>query len=289
MLNTDTKATNSKGSTRGGPKGRGRGRNVGAELGIDFEGYETEAGLPSGYLNTMAIIESSGNPNAANPNSSAGGLFQQIDANAAAYGVANRFDPVQSTEGAVRFAQDKTVTLARVLGREPTGGELYLAHQQGPGGATKLLSNPNALAVDLVGLDAVELNGGNANMTAQEFANIWINKYNKIASGGIGPAGAPVATLPATDRGVTPAATPSIRSDSASIDTASLQGASSSPVQALGGTVEALNAPEVQQIVEKAQSAPEEALKLAKEVLSKPIDPSIKALIEALVKIGERV
>jgi Transglycosylase SLT domain len=283
ILNTDKKATNSK-PTRGAvPRGRGRGRNVGAELGIDFAGYEAEAGLPSGYLNTMAIIESGGNPSAQNDNSTAGGLFQQIDSNAAAYGVTDRFDPVQSTEGAVAFAQDNTVALARVLGREPTGGELYLAHQQGPGGATKLLSNPSALAVDLVGADAVRLNGGTLDMTAQEFANIWINKYEKIASGGVGPAGAPVSSLPTKDRG-----TPSVRSSSASVDSASLQGASNSPVQALGGTVEAFQSPEVQQIVEKAQSAPDEALKLAKEVLAKPIDPMIKSLIEALVKIGER-
>ena len=46
--------------------------------------------------------------------------------------------------------------------------------------------------------------------------------------------------------------------------------------------------PEVQQIAEKATSAPEEAIAMAKEILAKPMDPSIKALIEALVRIGER-
>jgi hypothetical protein len=290
ILNTEPKAK-TKEPTRGGqpPRGRGRGRNVGAELGIDFEGYETEAGLPQGYLNTMAIIESGGDPSAQNDNSSAGGLFQQIDANAAAYGVSNRFDPVQSTEGAVRFAQDNTVALARVLGREPTGGELYLAHQQGPGGATKLLSNPDALAVDLVGLDAVKLNGGNANMTAQEFANIWINKYNKIASGGIGPAGAPVSTLPAGDRGTAPTAGPTLSLDSGAtgIPTGT-QGASTVSTEALRGNLISFESPEVQQIIEKTTSAPEEAIAMAKEMLTKPMDPSIKALIEALVRIGER-
>ena len=286
ILNTEPKSK-TKESTRGGqpPRGRGRGRNVGAELGIDFEGYETEAGLPQGYLNTMAIIESDGDPTAKNDNSSAGGLFQQIDANAAAYGVSNRFDPVQSTEGAVRFAQDNTVALARVLGREPTGGELYLAHQQGPAGATKLLSNPDALAVDLVGLDAVKLNGGNADMTAQEFANIWINKYNKIASGGVGPAGAPVDSLPKEDQGTTP----SIPLGSASPDAqrASGEAPTASTGLSTGGML-SFESPEVQQIVEKATSAPDEAIAMAKEILAKPMDPSIKALIEALVRIGER-
>lgn len=282
ILNTDP-APKGK-TTKGGqpPRGRGRGRNVGAELGIDFEGIETETGLPKGYLNTVALIESSGNPNAKNDNSSAGGLFQQIDSNAAAYGVENRFDPLQSTQGAVAFAMDNVAYLSQRIGREPTGGELYLAHQQGPAGAAKLLANPDMLAVDIVGADAVRLNGGSLDMTAQEFANIWINKYDKIATGGIGPAGAPVS--------VAEPKTPNLPLGSASPDASVMQTgtASNTPVEGLGGTVEALNSPEVQQIVEKAQTAPEEALAMAKEVLTKPIDPMVKALIEALVMIGEK-
>ena len=264
------------------PRGRGgRVRNVGAELGIDFTGIERETGLPSGFLNTMAIIESGGDPNAKNDNSSAGGLFQQIDSNAAAYGVTDRFDPMQSTEGAVAFAQDNTVYLAGKLGREPTGGELYLAHQQGPAGAARLLSNPDTLAVDIVGEKAVKLNGGTTDMTAQEFANIWINKYDRIAKGGIGPAGAPVS--------VTKKDTLSLPLGSASPDSQRASGDAPTASTALStGTSLTFDSPEVQQIVEKATSAPDEAIAMAKEVLTRPMDPGIKALIEALVKIGER-
>jgi hypothetical protein len=152
-------------------------------LGVDFTRVEQEYGLPSGYLSRTAWIESRGNPSAKNPKSSAGGLFQQIDSNAKAYGVTNRFDPTQSTIGAAKFAKDNTATLRRVLGRAPTGAELYLAHQQGPGGAAKLLSNPNALAVDLVGEKQVKLNGGGASMTGAQFASLWINKYNNVKPG----------------------------------------------------------------------------------------------------------
>ena len=229
----------------------------------------------------MAIIESGGDPSAKNDNSSAGGLFQQIDSNAAAYGVADRFDPMQSTEGAVAFAQDNTVYLAGKLGREPTGGELYLAHQQGPAGAARLLSNPDTLAVDIVGEEAVKLNGGTADMTAQEFANIWINKYDRIAKGGIGPAGAPVS--------VTKGDTLSLPLGSASPDSQRASGEAPTQSTALStGTSLTFDSPEVQQIVEKAASAPDEAIAMAKEVLTRPMDPGIKALIEALVKIGER-
>ena len=281
ILNTEPKAKASSGGQPPRGRGRGRQRNVGAELGIDFAGYETEAGLPSGYLNTMAIIESGGDPSAKNDNSSAGGLFQQIDSNAAAYGVADRFDPMQSTEGAVAFAQDNTVYLAGKLGREPTGGELYLAHQQGPAGAARLLSNPDTLAVDIVGEEAVKLNGGTADMTAQEFANIWINKYDRIAKGGIGPAGAPVS--------VTKGDTLRVPLGSASPDSQRASGEAPTQSTALStGTSLTFDSPEVQQIVEKAASAPDEAIAMAKEVLTRPMDPSIKALIEALVKIGER-
>jgi hypothetical protein len=152
--------------------------NIGASLGIDFTTLEAENGLPAGFLERTAFLESGGNPRAKNPDSSAGGLFQQIDDNARAYGVKDRFDPVQSTDGAVDFAVDNMRILTAALGREPTAAELYLAHQQGGEGARRLLVNPNAKAVDVVGADAVRLNRGDVNMTAGEFASLWLDKFN---------------------------------------------------------------------------------------------------------------
>lgn len=149
--------------------------------GVDFAAKERQYGLPAGYLRTTAKIESSLNPNAQNPNSSAGGLFQFINATAAQYGLTNRFDPVAATDAAARLARDNKNRLKPVLGRNPTGGELYLAHQQGGGGASKLLRNRNARAVDVVGSAAVRLNGGSDSMTAGQFADLWINKYARFA------------------------------------------------------------------------------------------------------------
>lgn len=144
-------------------------------------------GVDPNALLVIASIESGGNPNAKNPKSSAGGLFQFIDSTARAYGLQNKFDAAQSAEAAARLARDNSDALERVLGRKPTTGELYLAHQQGSGGATKLLSNPNARAVDVVGADAVRLNGGNADMTAGEFASLWMKKAGDthVPDGGI--------------------------------------------------------------------------------------------------------
>jgi hypothetical protein len=162
--------------------------NIGDALGLDFSTLEAENGLPQGFLERTAFIESKGNPNAKNPNSSAGGLFQQTDGNAKDYGVKDRFDPVQSTDGAVDFAVDNMRILTVALGREPTGAELYLAHQQGGSGARALLSNGNANVVDVLtpvykgnrerAAESVRLNGGNTDMTASEFASLWLDKFN---------------------------------------------------------------------------------------------------------------
>jgi hypothetical protein len=145
--------------------------------GIDFGAYEQKYGLPGGYLQRTGEIESNLNPNAKNPNSSASGLFQFIRSTAKQYGLTNPFDPVASTDAASRLARDNAAYLRARLGREPTGAELYLAHQQGAGGAWRLLRDKNARAADVVGSSAVRLNGGNSDMTAGEFANLWLSKY----------------------------------------------------------------------------------------------------------------
>jgi len=147
-----------------------------AALAPVFTSKEAQYGLPANYLAQTAKIESNFNPTAANPNSSARGLFQFVNGTAKDYGLENPMDPIASTDAAARLAADNKATLTRALGREPTAGELYLAHQQGGGGASRLLANPNARAIDIVGADAVRLNGGNANMTAGEFARRWTSK-----------------------------------------------------------------------------------------------------------------
>lgn len=144
-------------------------------------------GIDPNAMRAIAHIESRGNPRAQNPRSSAGGLYQFIDATARDYGLKNRFDPAQAADAGARLARDNAARLRGVLGREPAAGELYLAHQQGGGGASRLLRDPNARAVDIVGADAVRLNGGNANMTAGEFANIWMQKADGLV-GGAAPA-----------------------------------------------------------------------------------------------------
>lgn len=149
-------------------------------------------GLDPNFLTTEAQIESGMNPSARNP-SGASGLFQFIPSTAARYGV-NPQDPASSAEGAARLASDNSAALAQQLGRQPTSGELYLAHQQGAGGAAGLLSNPSAPAASIVGTKAVIQNGGTQGMSAADFAGMWLRKYDKASGQQV--QNVPVASIP---------------------------------------------------------------------------------------------
>lgn len=133
-----------------------------------------------GYYARLRQIESNNNPAAYNKNSGASGLYQIIPSTAKAYGVTNPFDVEQSEIFVRRFTAENASVLRKALGREPSAGELYLAHQQGAGGALKLLKNPNARAIDVVGGDEIRLNGGRSDMSAGEFANMWISRFEGV-------------------------------------------------------------------------------------------------------------
>lgn len=147
-------------------------------------------GIDPNIAHAIAMIESRGNPNARNSGSSAGGLFQQIDANAAQYGVRNRFDPQESTIGAINFWKD----IAKQTGDPNILNDvraLYFAHQQGPGGYRKFIQNRNAPAVQVFGEDKVRLNvpknlqanGRYRNMTAQQFYDYWTGRVQREYDG----------------------------------------------------------------------------------------------------------
>lgn len=183
---------------------RKRDRSISQEIGLAYynaltdeekqrvlfgdEYYDSEKPAGADYTSVVRSIESagSGDLEAQNPNSTAKGRYQWIDSTARKYGLLGKdFDyrgDAEKEEAAFKqFTEDNRVALNSALGRMPTDAELYLAHQQGAGGAAKLLSDPDAKAIDVVGGDAVLLNGGNEDMTAGEFANKWISKYEEKA------------------------------------------------------------------------------------------------------------
>lgn len=132
---------------------------------------------PKAFLR-MARIESGLNPNAFHPKSRAAGLFQFIPSTARLYNLREPFDARANAEAAAALWQDNHKGLSRALGTNPSAGELYLAHQQGLGGAIKLLSQPDRLAITMVGIKPVTMNGGHKAMTAREFARLWTKKFD---------------------------------------------------------------------------------------------------------------
>ncbi len=135
----------------------------------------------------IATIESRLDPRAQNPKSSAGGLFQFIDSTWKSYGNGkNKYDAYANADAGARFIRDNMNGLKQSLGRDPTPGEIYLAHQQGLGGAINILRDPNRLAAEVVGSKAVALNlpgdkrAMAGSITAGEFAKLWDAKINGV-------------------------------------------------------------------------------------------------------------
>ena len=127
----------------------------------------------------MAKIESRLDPYAYHPVSRASGLFQFVPATARQYKLDNVFDARANANAAAALWLDNRRALRRSLGRNPSPGEMYLAHQQGATGATKLLSQPERPATEVVGYSAVTRNGGSEDMTARTFASLWIDRFQQ--------------------------------------------------------------------------------------------------------------
>jgi hypothetical protein len=157
-------------------------------------GAASRSGVQPQYLTRLAMLESGGDPSATSKLSSAQGPFQFIKSTARQYGLDNPSDTGASADAAARLTLDNKAALTKALGREPTDGELYLAHQQGAGGASKLLANPDAPAVSIVGRDAVLNNGGTPDMTAGQFAQKWAGRFDRAPqTAPTSPAANPVA------------------------------------------------------------------------------------------------
>lgn len=133
-------------------------------------------GVDPAYLKRVALIESGGNA-AAVSSTGAKGPFQFVSGTAQRYGLADPFDWAASADAAARLSADNAGYLRAQLGRDPTPGELYLAHQQGAAGASALLFNPNRSAAEAVGTRAIAVNGGREGITAGEFARKWTDRF----------------------------------------------------------------------------------------------------------------
>lgn len=142
------------------------------------KGYGSgDASAGASYYDRLAHIESGGDATRVNPTTKAAGLYQFLPSTARDYQLADPTDPEDSLAAVKRLTADNRAALSKGLGRDPTEGELYLAHQQGAAGALKLLQNPDAPAIAAVGRAAVVNNQGTAAMTAGQFASMWEAKF----------------------------------------------------------------------------------------------------------------
>lgn len=143
-----------------------------------------------GLIDNIIGVESGGNPNATNPNSSASGLGQFIDSTwlatirgarpdlagkSDAELLALKTDPQLSREMTEAYANQNQALLTKA-GVPVTPGSTYLAHFAGPGGAVKVLqADPTASVESILGGAAVKANPFLRGMTAADL-QAWADK-----------------------------------------------------------------------------------------------------------------
>jgi hypothetical protein len=95
------------------------------------------------------------------------------------FGSGSPYDPVANITAGAKFTRHNMAQL-QAAGIDPTPANLYLAHQQGIGGAIKLLRNPNAPAGSVTDPKNISANNGNPNASAGEFVRQHTAKFMSL-------------------------------------------------------------------------------------------------------------
>lgn len=153
------------------------------------------------FVDRIIRVESGGNPNARNPNSSAAGLGQFIDGTwlsmvrkhrpdvangrSAQQIIALKTDPALSREMTRAYAQENSDFLG-TQGLQATPGNIYLAHFLGPRGAAQVLkADPSAPIASVVGQDVVRANSFLKGKSASEVVAWASQKMGGVGSDGV--------------------------------------------------------------------------------------------------------
>jgi hypothetical protein len=183
-----------KGGSRGGDKGIIA--NAAKQYGID-----------ANVVLQIAKIESNFSSTAKNPRSSARGYGQFINSTAHKYGLRNDGSDSKQAQAAAlaKFTRDNYNALKRAKGgAEPSGGELYLAHFAGLGGASKLARASNSASVEAVlGGGVIKANPFLRDMTVGQ-VKAWADKK----MGGAKPTPVRLASVEGQSTGTTSDASP---------------------------------------------------------------------------------
>lgn len=154
------------------------------------------AGVSIDTLRVFAHIESSGNPTC--QTGSYCGLLQLSQTEFQRYGGGNIFNPYDNAMAAARKLRAESEAFRAQYGHNPTTAELYMIHQQGPGGAAAHMRNPDGLAWQNMYSTAEgqrrgpdwarraiwgnvpdnlkRLYGSVDNMTSRDFMNMWASR-----------------------------------------------------------------------------------------------------------------
>lgn len=151
----------------------------------------TANGIAPADLMAMCYIESRWNPNARRPGSNYIGLLQVHKDYGGVFDVSRNIDAAMKL-----MAANKRVHMQNFgANAQWDAGLIYLYHQQGMGGAPALLKGGSTPAINVLARfhgnrarSVITSNGGNVNMTCQQFANIWLGKARAFAAGYAGRA-----------------------------------------------------------------------------------------------------
>ncbi len=152
------------------------GKATGGAMAQAIAGEAARQGVdPSTALTIWSAEGGVTNPATKNLKSPATGIFQFMPDTWSDLGGTDqdRLNATRQVQLGVALTKQNTDALAKDLGRWPQPWEVYLAHQQGIGGATALIhADPSANAGDIVGNPkAITQNGGTPDMTVGQFTN----------------------------------------------------------------------------------------------------------------------
>lgn len=195
--------------------------------------------LDPAYISRLFQIESGGDPNAVTGSNR--GLGQFGPQEEARYGItdANRGSADAQAAAVQREAVEHAAKLQKALGRAPTPGELYLMHQQGIAGGPALLSADPSMPAwkvirpfyksDSIARQAITgnvpgnhpLRGADAdNITAGDFRNLWVSKFERGLNGAPSPSSAQTASAAPSSAplSIAPGGAPAATTEAPAID-----------------------------------------------------------------------
>jgi len=172
---------------KGATENRGVGINPESKGGIGIKDViaakAAENKLPPELLNKIAGIESGYKSSAANPNSTAKGLFQFTDSTWKSMGgkKGEQFDPEKNAELGAKFVRQNAEGLKGALGRNPTYGEVYASHFFGLKGAKDLLNMDPKTPMDQA--VSAQVLKANPQLKDKTVGQVMANLNNKMGDG----------------------------------------------------------------------------------------------------------